>query len=85
MVDALAVSRGWSIGALVGHAMTHPANNFRPRRDVDIFMDRYNERMPKGHCQSVEILKELFERDAMLHGDPKRNEFIKRTVGGRTS
>lgn len=76
MVDALAVSRGWSIGALVGHVMTHPANNFRPRRDVDIFMDRDNERVPKGHCHSVDVLKAVFQQDAVLHGDPKRNKIL---------
>ncbi|CAG8938089.1 unnamed protein product [Penicillium salamii] len=77
MVDSMTVSRGWSIGVLVGHAITIPAPGFRPRRDVDIFMDRDVKRKNTGICQSIDILKQLMERDAMMHGDPKRNGFFK--------
>ncbi|KAJ5332653.1 uncharacterized protein N7506_006436 [Penicillium brevicompactum] len=30
MVDSLAVSRGWSVGTLIGHVVTSPASDFRP-------------------------------------------------------
>lgn len=73
MVDSLAVSRGWSIGALVGHVVTHPAPDFRPRRDVDIFMDREHKRKGKVICESIKYLVYFLEVDEKLHGDPKRN------------
>ncbi|CAG7915792.1 unnamed protein product [Penicillium olsonii] len=81
MVDALAVSRGWSIGVIAGHVMKQPANNFQPRRDVDMFMDRRHERKLRGYIDSVDILMQLFERDAMLHGNPNRNGAIRELVG----
>ncbi|CAG7942200.1 unnamed protein product [Penicillium salamii] len=77
MVDSMTVSRGWSIGVLVGHAIKVPAPGFRPRRDVDTFMDGDIKRKKFGICQSIGILKQLLERDAMMHGDPKRNAFFK--------
>ncbi|CAG8375794.1 unnamed protein product [Penicillium salamii] len=30
-----------------------------------------------GICQSIDFLKQLLERDATMHGDPKRNAFFK--------
>jgi hypothetical protein len=77
IVDSLAVSRGWSVGTVMGHVLNPPASNFRPRRDVDLFMDRETERSTKGFCQSVEVLVQLFDRDAMLHGDPNRTASVK--------
>lgn len=77
IMDSLAVSRGWSIGTVVGHVLSPPASNFRPRRDVDLFLDRETERSTKGFCNSVEVLVQLFDRDAMLHGDPNRNASLK--------
>jgi hypothetical protein len=74
IVDSLTVSRGWSLNSLKGHLLSLPARGFRPRRDVDLFMDRNNERLGHGYCNAVDILTQLFEKDAMLHGDPNRHQ-----------
>ncbi|KAM0513384.1 hypothetical protein ACHAPE_007848 [Trichoderma viride] len=47
---------------------------FRPRRDVDLFLDRENKRFGKGYLQGSDVLKQLLERDSMLHGDPSRHQ-----------
>lgn len=49
-------------------------SGFRPRRDVDLFLDRENERFGKGFPQGSHVLKQLLERDSMLHGDPNRHQ-----------
>lgn len=77
IVDSLIVSRGWSISVLTGHVLKPPAKDFRPRRDVDLFMDRDNKTFGKGFCSSVDILSQLFDEDATLHGDPNRNKPLK--------
>lgn len=74
IVESLTVSRGWSISVLTGHVLKPAANDFRPRRDVDLFMDRENKRLGKGFCSSVDFLSQLFDRYAMLHGNPNRNK-----------
>src|SRR5205814_4051827 len=74
IVDSLTVSRGWSLSSLRGHVLIPPAQNFRPRRDVDLFMDRNNERTFHGFCNGVDVLVQCFGKDAMLHGDPNRHK-----------
>lgn len=73
IVDSFTVSRGWSTSALRGHIIIPPAQGFRPRRDVDLFLDRQNERFGKGYLQAVDVLKQLFEKDNELHADPGRH------------
>ncbi|KAK2867893.1 hypothetical protein FQN49_003366 [Arthroderma sp. PD_2] len=73
IVDSLTVSRGWSNYSLKGHVLRAPARNFRPRRDVDLFMDRDNERLPSGICMAVEALLECFRSDVMIHGRLSRH------------
>lgn len=73
IVDSFTVSRGWSTSVLRGHIITPPARCFRPRRDVDLFLDRENERFGKGYLQAVEILNQLFEEDSKLHANPVRS------------
>ncbi|KAI1866988.1 hypothetical protein JX265_007564 [Neoarthrinium moseri] len=73
IVDSLMVSRGFSTSTFRGHVMRPPAHQFRPRRDVDLFLDRENERGGSGFLQAVDILEQLFERDAQMHGNPKRH------------
>ncbi|KAJ5888152.1 hypothetical protein N7495_008193 [Penicillium taxi] len=77
IVDSLTVSRGWSVSILTGHVLKAPAAAFRPRRDVDLFMDREGKQPNKGFCGSVDVLDSLFDHDAMLHGDPNRNASLK--------
>ncbi|EHK48622.1 hypothetical protein TRIATDRAFT_10801, partial [Trichoderma atroviride IMI 206040] len=74
IVDSLMVSRGWSISSFRGHVLEPPKSGFRPRRDVDLFLDRENQRSGKGYLQGTDVLKELLERDSMLHGDPSRHQ-----------
>lgn len=62
IVDSLAVSRGWSISVLRGHILTPPARGYRPRRDVDLFLDRENKRFGQGFLQGADILKQLLEQ-----------------------
>ncbi|KAF4468389.1 hypothetical protein FALBO_4722, partial [Fusarium albosuccineum] len=62
IVDALTVSRGWSLNALRGHVLEAPAKNFRPRRDVDLFLDRNHKRVGPGYLQSVHILKQILDK-----------------------
>ncbi|KAJ4316572.1 hypothetical protein N0V84_007769 [Fusarium piperis] len=57
IVDAMTISRGWQINPLQGHILEAPAPGFRPRRDVDLFLDRDNKRFPRGYCASVELVK----------------------------
>lgn len=73
IVDSLAVSRGWSLSALNGHVVLPPPRNFRPRRDVDLFLDRKSERAGRGFLQAEFILKQLFEKDGALHGSVDRH------------
>ena len=73
IVDSLMVSRGWSLSTLRGHVLDPPARGFRPRRDVDLFLDRNNERAGHGYLQAVDMLDQLFELDARMHGDENRH------------
>ncbi|KAF4981710.1 hypothetical protein FZEAL_2512 [Fusarium zealandicum] len=59
IVDAFTISRGWSLNALRGHVLEAPAKDFRPRRDVDLFLDRECDRLARGFIQAVHILKQV--------------------------
>lgn len=73
IVDSLMVSRGFYTSIFRGHVMQPPASQFRPRRDVDLFLDREQERTGRGFLQGVHVLEQLFERDAMMNGNPNRH------------
>ncbi|KAL0940552.1 uncharacterized protein CTRU02_203315 [Colletotrichum truncatum] len=75
IVDAFTVSRGWSFNLLRGHVLEQPAREFRPRRDVDEFLDRNNNK-EFGYLQAVDILKQLLEEDACLNGEPTRHNAL---------
>ncbi|KAL7817299.1 hypothetical protein V8C26DRAFT_398638 [Trichoderma gracile] len=74
IVDSLMVSRGWSLSTFKGHVLEPPKRGFRPRRDVDLFLDRNVERFGKGVLQGADVLTQLLERDGMMHGNPSRHE-----------
>ncbi|RSL79429.1 hypothetical protein CEP51_007369 [Fusarium floridanum] len=63
IIDAFTVSRGWYLSTLQGHVLEAPAPGFRPRRDVDLFLDRENKRFPRGYCASVQIVKQALTKD----------------------
>ncbi|TVY37932.1 hypothetical protein LOCC1_G006747 [Lachnellula occidentalis] len=73
IVDSMTVSRGWSLSNLRGHVLSAPAPAFRPRRDVDLFLDRENQRVGHGYIQAVDLLKQFFAKDAEIHGTPNRH------------
>ncbi|KAI2470526.1 hypothetical protein F4781DRAFT_175854 [Annulohypoxylon bovei var. microspora] len=72
IVDSLAVSRGWSINGLRGHILDAPAHEFRPRRDVDLFLDRENERKGSGYLGGAHALEQMLAHDAARQGDVNR-------------
>ncbi|UKZ70533.1 uncharacterized protein TrAtP1_011513 [Trichoderma atroviride] len=59
IIDAWTVSRGWAISWLKGHILSEPAQTFRSRRDLDIFLGRedLNEENGNGYFLSVACLK----------------------------
>jgi hypothetical protein len=71
MVDAMAVSRGWSICARRGHVLCPPPAGFSARRDVDLFLDRLVAE-DIGILQGHDILKQLLDRMAAESGDKDR-------------
>lgn len=80
IADALAVSRGWSISILKGHVLEPPADNFRPRRDIDLFLDRHNQRMGHGYLMGADIVKPVL--DEAHAGQSHRNRDILEAVDG---
>ncbi|KAL6401145.1 hypothetical protein AUP68_16871 [Ilyonectria robusta] len=72
IVDAFTVSRGWSLSTLRGHVLEAPAKQFRPRRDVDLFLDRETQRSGHGFLQAVSVIKQIFQKDGLKQGDPNR-------------
>ncbi|KAL5340354.1 hypothetical protein BJX70DRAFT_396858 [Aspergillus crustosus] len=55
IVDSFCVARGWRHYGSLGNELILPAENFRPRRDIDLFMDRENERPGKGLGTAVKL------------------------------
>lgn len=72
IVDAFTVSRGWFLSTLRGHVLEAPAKEFRPRRDVDLFLDRDMQRTGRGFLQAVSVVKQIFQKDGLKQGDPNR-------------
>lgn len=74
IVDSWMVSRGWSICAIQDHVLIPPATAFRPRRDIDLFLDRKRERLPHGYFDGLNALRHFMKEDAMLQDEPDRYE-----------
>ncbi|KAF6819192.1 hypothetical protein CPLU01_13135 [Colletotrichum plurivorum] len=72
IVDAFTISRGWSFSVLRGHVLKAPPKNFRPRRDVDNFMDRDTKRNLTGFLQSVYILRQCLDKFGANDGSSGR-------------
>ena len=84
IVDSLTVTRGWMLCPLRGHMLDRPARKFYPRRDVDLFLDREVKSLGRGFLQSVEILKQLFQKDAEQQHDPRRHQEVTEILDGIT-
>ena len=74
ILDSLTVSQGWSLSVLRGHVLEPPPSGFRPRRDVDLFLDRENQRIGRGCLQAVDVLRQLFEKDGALNENTNRHK-----------
>lgn len=72
ILDSLTVTRGWS-HTLMDHKLEAPPALFRPRCDVDLFLDPKNKSSGHRWLQAVEVLGELFEKDAHIYGQPDRH------------
>ncbi|CVL11258.1 uncharacterized protein FPRN_11076 [Fusarium proliferatum] len=77
IVDSFTVSRGWTLSALHGHMLEAPAKKGRARRDVDLFLDRQNKRVFAGYCQTVDLLKQILEKDGKMEQHKDFFEIIK--------
>jgi hypothetical protein len=72
IVDSFAASRGWTVNPLRGHILAGPPRRFRPRRDVDLFLDRENKRQGHGVLQSIDVLQQLIAKDSDSQREPSR-------------
>ncbi|RDL37370.1 uncharacterized protein BP5553_04803 [Venustampulla echinocandica] len=68
IVDSLSVSRGWSPSSFKGHVIRPPAQGFRPRRDVDLFIDRENERTSHRYPDGKGYIRQEIGLFASLQG-----------------
>ncbi|KPI45656.1 uncharacterized protein AB675_708 [Cyphellophora attinorum] len=76
IVDSFVASRGWTVSMLHGHLVRQPAHKFRPRRDVDLFLDREYQKMGRGFLQAAHILIQLLAKDAESHQHSGRHEDV---------
>jgi hypothetical protein len=74
IVDSLTASRGWWSNELEGDTLVSPASNFRPIRDIDLFLDRKDERPCRGFYQEAGVLIRLLKMDGLFHGDGNRHK-----------
>lgn len=70
IVDSFMVSRGFSTDINNGQLLSPPAHHFRPRRDVDLFLDRKGESMGNGFMPSVMRLGMKVESDTVMNRCP---------------
>ncbi|KAK1975498.1 hypothetical protein LZ30DRAFT_605505 [Colletotrichum cereale] len=73
IVDAFTVSRGWSIDMLKGHVLVNPPQSFSPTREIELFLDRNNERGNSGCLPSLDVLGKLLEGDEAIRKQPGHN------------
>lgn len=74
IVDSFTASKGWMLSAFRGHILTQPARKFRARRDVDLFLDRDSKLQDPRLLTSIDLLKQVLEKDAEQHEDPTRHK-----------
>ncbi|KAM7186225.1 hypothetical protein V8F33_011923 [Rhypophila sp. PSN 637] len=75
IVDSLTVTRGWSVSALRGHILTPSPRAFGPRRDVDLFLDRENQRIMHGFLPGAHMLEQLLEKEGAEVWGPAVNDY----------
>ncbi|KAL4876631.1 hypothetical protein BJY04DRAFT_222810 [Aspergillus karnatakaensis] len=70
IIDSLCVSRGWLANGLYGDTLICPPKTFRPRRDLDLFLDRMYDREPRGFIMEAARISIYLEQYVMVHGGP---------------
>lgn len=79
IVDSMTISRGWSLSPMKGHILRKPASDFRPLRDLDLFLDRKNDRPFSGFMRAAGIYgAEMEQSTDPMH--PKLTSQLVRTV-----
>lgn len=61
MVDAMTASRGWT-HRLRGHILERPPTEFQPQRDIELFLDRNNERLTHGVIHMMSTVQQLIDK-----------------------
>lgn len=54
LVDSFAVTRGWAIHVIRGHVLETPTAGFECQRDIDMFLDRDEQRGQQGFLPAME-------------------------------
>lgn len=64
IIDAWTVSRGWAICWMKGHVLSDPAQNFQPRRDLEVFLgcENWKEEKGDGFFQAIIMLDKCLVR-----------------------
>ena len=82
IIDAFPASRGWLRSVLEGHCLFVPPAGFRQRREVDLFLDRENEKQPQKFLQSVDILRQFLRKDEVLNSYVGRHSGMSELLQG---
>ncbi|KAK2038951.1 hypothetical protein LZ31DRAFT_569729 [Colletotrichum somersetense] len=70
IIDAFTVSRGWSVDMLKGDIFMNPPQNFYPTREIELFLDREDERQNTGCTSAIRLLCEALETDEAIRKQP---------------
>ncbi|KAK2065377.1 hypothetical protein LY76DRAFT_611550 [Colletotrichum caudatum] len=70
VVDAFTVSRGWSVNMLKGDVFMNPSQSFNPTREIELFLDREDERHNTGCTSAIQLLNEALETDEAIREQP---------------
>ncbi|EPS39533.1 hypothetical protein H072_6698 [Dactylellina haptotyla CBS 200.50] len=76
IVDAFTASRGWTTSGANVDKLSAPAPNFRPRRDIDLFLDRDDQHFGRGYCSGITVVKQFLRKSAVMNNDPMRHDLI---------
>lgn len=71
LVDSYAVTRGWAIHVIRGHVLETPTAGFECQRDIDMFLDRDEERNRQGLLPAME---DVMEGEKTIIGYPRSAE-----------
>lgn len=84
IVDSFTVSRGWRFNSFESHVLKPPPEGkvFHPRRDINMFLDRNNERPFAGFLKSVKKLQVIFEKGGLLKEDPEQRKIADALLNG---